>query len=122
MKILFVDDEFQRFQTLRRNMPAADIVWVQTVDAAQQVLLATEGMFDIISFDHDLGVRPDVDAEFPENMTVRPLIHWIKANLSKLPGIWGVDFIIHTSNPCGRDWLASQLKDVGLPFEIQTFH
>lgn len=118
MRFLFLDDELERFLTLQRNHPNIEIIWVQTVDAAKQCIRSLR--FTHIFLDHDLGIRPDIDNEFPDWLTSRPFVEWLVEKHTDNPDVIAAKFIVHSSNPIGADWLNWKLNSTNVFKSIQV--
>ena len=52
-RVLFLDDDYERYYTLKHNHPDWEIMWVQTVSAF--IECARNLHYDEIWLDHDLG-------------------------------------------------------------------
>ena len=57
MKILFFDDERDRFEIFKTRFPSDTIVYAQTIDECRRLLeshINGTNYFDVIHFDHDI--------------------------------------------------------------------
>lgn len=122
MKILFIDDDYIRYQTLRAANPRTEIVWVQCVPAALQCL--TEDTFDLVMFDHDLGIfTPNgslADQDGVE-VTTMPIAQRLSFGMymGKDLNLFMVKmFLIHSANPVGVMNLLNCLSPISEQFSI----
>lgn len=72
VSILFLDDQYERWNTFYRRFQHLDIKWVKTANDCTQAM--EERDWNIVSLDHDLGNIPVVG----NGMTV---IRWMVDNL-----------------------------------------
>lgn len=99
MRILFLDDSFERYLSMKQKYPDDEIVWVQTVAAARQVL--KHWHFAVVCLDHDL----DEDNETDSCCLIPDIVNQKDNNL------YGAMIVIHSWNPVGAEWLYQQLKE-----------
>jgi hypothetical protein len=115
MKVLFLDDDPERFNTLRKNHPEWSITWVQRVSAF--LYCAREMHFDLIMLDHDLCYLEILWDEAlqmycgdPKEYTGYDAV----VALVKEPGnALGTSVRIHSHNPCGASRMYRLLKEAG---------
>ena len=100
MKILFLDDDVDRYQHLCKYKPSwIEIVHVSTVLEAQEWMMNRE--FDLLMLDHDLG------ANAPGGDGIE-LARWISRKTDDFK--WNPDcqIIIHSMNPIGAGNMVSE--------------
>jgi len=101
MKILFMDDDVERYDHLRKYLPSSiEIVHVYTVSEAQEKMMEQE--FDLLMLDHDLGIGM-VGGDGIE------LAKWISRSMDKYKWKPGCDVIIHSMNPVGAGNMVAEL-------------
>jgi len=110
MRVLFLDDDPNRWKSFSREVIGkAEPVWVETAkDAIDQ--LKTNGPFNIIFLDHDLGGK--IYAPSGEG-TGWEVAKWIVDNIEDPCRV-----IVHSMNPVG----ARNIKDLIPEAEIIPFH
>lgn len=104
--ILFLDDDYERYYTLKHNHPEWEITWVQTVSAF--IECARKHHYDEIWLDHDLGY-------FVMNWVTKDIEMKTGQDACKLlmvdPGnAIGTRIRIHSWNPEGAEKMEKILK------------
>lgn len=93
MNNLYIDD-------LRQE----PIGWMRAKTSAEAIdIIANNEPFDIISFDHDLGMVDGVDD------TSRAVVLWLCEHVDK----WPLEAYVHSYNPVGREWLEGMINRYG---------
>lgn len=93
MKILILDDDWERHHAFRRKMIGHVVKHVVTSKECIEALETEE--FDIAFLDHDLGGQTMVDPTRGD--TGYAVAEWISKNLQKKPA----RVIVHSFNPVG---------------------
>lgn len=112
MRILFLDDEFERYLSLKKKYPDAEIIWCQTNEAVRDVLfdgpfLREEMWVSLthISIDHDLGFPDCGCSERNAQATAQLLFNCIDYIRE-----YGICLNIHSWNPIGAKTMQDMLN------------
>lgn len=109
MKILFIDDEYERYKAIE----GPDILWCDSPEKAISAL--QNNSFDVVSFDHDLAGKKGTQVSY-----------WILEQNH----IHNVQFpfqgIVHSMNPVGakhimRDLVNASIKCRYMPFNANKW-
>ncbi len=103
MKVLFIDDDFNRAQTAKNYYKEADI-FLHSVDIPDNFI-----EFDLISFDNDLGDNKEIITKLRELAWTNP------------PDLTGKIVIVHSMNPIAAIKIADICKDFGASVKIIPF-
>ena len=103
MKVLFIDDDFNRAQIAKQYYKDAT-VFQHSVDIPNNF---TD--FDLISFDNDLGESKEVITELRKLSWTNP------------PDLTGKFVIVHSMNPIAAVKIAAICKDFGAEVKIIPF-
>lgn len=102
IRILFLDDSSQRYNTFKNNNNQYTIDWAKNVNEA--IVLAASQKYDYMFLDHDLGEKLD-GMDFAKWLGTSSFSSMIKENNTK--------FICHSMNGIGRQNMISYLNSAG---------
>lgn len=107
--ILFVDDNFDRFENFVDSLPEslAEFFWASSTEAAIKTL-KSHPHWSVVYLDHDLGKE--------ECGCV--LVDWITANKERFEK---TTFNIHSWNPPGAEAMFNSLYQAGLRAKVKPF-
>ena len=107
MKILFMDDDKDRYLLLRMSLPVSvTINYCTNVVDAQDALV--NHSFDLIMLDHDLGIgSPGGDGI--------ELCKFISRNLEDIKWKPDTNVVIHSMNPVGASNMIAELAKSAIP-------
>ncbi len=103
MKVLFIDDDFNRAQIAKNYYKEADI-FLHSVDIPDDFI-----EFDLISFDNDLGNNKEVITKLRKLAWTNP------------PDLTGKIVIVHSMNPIAAIKIADICRDFGAIVKIIPF-
>ena len=99
MKVLFIDDEKERFDEFKLLYPDFDITYVDNIVDALDAVCSPAFDFDLLMLDHDLGGKD----------TTQPIADYI---YMKVTGFTDLTVVIHSTNSAGAGNLYSKLHRV----------
>jgi CheY-like chemotaxis protein len=105
MRILIIDDNQLRHETLKKRYGEADCAY--GYDEAIQYL--ESGEYDLVSFDHDLG-----DFVGGVERTGATVARWMGMN-----GITCKRVVIHSNNPIGAENIRSIVISAGISEDVK---
>ena len=115
MRILFLDDNVERWKAFRFKTIGCDVKWVETAERCKASLLLDEP-YDLVSLDHDLGGK--TFQEEKENSGT-DVAEWIKY---QLPAVrYPKQIVIHSWNPQGAQRMMHLIAPTKIPVRYEPF-
>jgi CheY-like chemotaxis protein len=113
MRILFLDDDANRFDLFRQLTIGCVVDWAKTADEAIELLKANN--YDGAFLDHDLDDGAYVGK--PKEKTGQDVARWIAGNATLPPS----SIIIHSLNQAGAKAMKEILADANIPSALFPF-
>jgi hypothetical protein len=105
MRIIFLDDNRLRYETVRANVPF-EIKWVETAPATIMELQKNRRV-DYLFLDHDLDGQVFVESSVPN--TGMDVVRWLERNPNRRINT----IVIHSWNPSAALQMFSRLTNIG---------
>lgn len=113
-RVLFLDDDHRRITTFREQVMRNEFELTVVETAHECIQALTNGQFDLVLLDHDLGGETFVDSSRED--TGMEVVRWIRAT-----GLPAGTFIIHTMNPVAATTMYFELQQLGHKVEQAPF-
>lgn len=107
MKILFLDDDLNRHQIFKQNLPGIDID--QAFSAKDAIEKINKNTYNVVFLDHDLSEHHYRDESSNDDETGQMVAKYISNNKEKFPN--DVVIVLHSLNPVGRAEMKKILKN-----------
>lgn len=112
-RILFLDDMEVRWRGFwngaKLAFPGSEIVWAQT--AKEAITHLSEGVWDLVSLDHDLDQDHYDNPGFCGEGSGTEVVQWIAKNAERFGT---TKFVIHSLNSVAWPRMVQDLRDAGL--------
>ncbi len=105
MKILFLDDDPNRYRRIQPFFIGHSYSWAKTANEAISLLIQND--YDIVFLDHDLLPCHYDDFSCEDGTTGHGVAHWLTMNKERFLNSM---FIVHTQNPIGGPSMKKLLK------------